>query len=84
MEGRPGVLVEPLAVATEDVLRVELCERPRREEAQERMHGKPLAGAEEVRRGPECIRDDERPLLGPPETGLPPAGQAHDPEHVER
>src|SRR5262245_24991031 len=79
------LLVHALPVAAEDVLGLELRERPRRGQAQERVDAERLAAErEEVRHRPERVGADEHAPLGPPQRRLPPLASLDERDRFER
>ena len=68
------VPMDPFSMPTKDMPRGQSPGHgPRRQEAEERVHAKPLAGCAEVGRGAEGVGADEHAALGPPERHLFPA-----------
>jgi DNA polymerase (family X) len=77
--------VYALAVAVEDVLRLEAAERAaRREEAQHGVDAEWLVSRAEVAEAPERVAADEDLLLRKPERDLAPEPASHDRQHDER
>ena len=77
--------MEPLAVAEEDVLRLEAPESATRwGQTQERVNAERLATRAEVAEAPERVAADQDSFLREPERDLPPEPSAHDRQHDER
>src|SRR3954469_20948528 len=78
------LLVDALAVADENVLRVERCKPARREETEERVDTDAVADREEVADRPERAPANEHAPLGPPERDLAPLPPPHEWDELER
>lgn len=75
--------MKALAVAAEEVQRVERPEPPGRREGQKGVNADEFTGRAVERMGCDRVGADQNSGLGPPQRRLPPDGQAHEPKDVE-
>lgn len=84
MKSVSRVFVHALAVAAEHMLGEDTLQRARRPQAEEGMDAERLRASPEVARGAERVGRNERPSLGPPESGLAPGAEPDDREELQR